>query len=197
VATKRVSKSPQQERAGGEGTGYRGDNTCQKKSETRHNLDPGYFFVNRFWGRRPDGVAIIEALKIVYILEFKRPTDRDEGFLEVKDAEANEQNKSIIGALKAAAPEWEFEQINFVVGNRGSVVGSDFYTKLKKLEVQEGEKGFRVTSKIQALRRSCDTGMRSAQSGDCVLPPAGVRRFEANYRGIEAEDWAQFARVRR
>jgi len=29
----------------------------------------------------------------------------DEGFLEVKDAEANEQHKSIISALKAAAPE--------------------------------------------------------------------------------------------
>jgi len=58
----------------------------------------------------------------------------------VKDAEANEQHKSIIGALKAAAPEWKFEQINFVVGNRGSVVESDFYTKLKKLVVQEGGK---------------------------------------------------------
>ena len=31
-----------------------------------------------------------------------------------------------------------FEQINFVVGNRGSVAESDFYTKLKKLDVQEG-----------------------------------------------------------
>ena len=40
----------------------------------------------------------------------------------MKDAEAHEQHKSIIGALKAAAPEWEFEQINFVVGNRGLVV---------------------------------------------------------------------------
>ena len=38
---------------------------------------------------RPDGVAISEALKIVYILEFKQSTDRDEGFQEVKDAEAN------------------------------------------------------------------------------------------------------------
>jgi len=64
----------------------------------------------------------------------------DEGFLEVKDAGANEQHKRIIGALKAAAPEWEFEQINFVVGNRGSVVDSDFYTKLKKLDIQEGKK---------------------------------------------------------
>jgi len=39
----------------------------------------------------------------------------------VKDAEANEKRKSIINALKVAAPEWEFEQINFVVGNRGSI----------------------------------------------------------------------------
>jgi len=29
----------------------------------------------------------------------------------VVEAEANEQHKSIISALKAAAPEWEFEQI--------------------------------------------------------------------------------------
>ena len=117
----------------------------KKSQEARYNLNPGSFFVNRLWGRQPDGVAINEALKIVYILEFKRSTGRDEGFLEVKDAEANEQLKSIIGALKAAAPlkaaalEWEFEQINCVVGNRGSVVGSDFYTKLRKLDIQEGE----------------------------------------------------------
>jgi len=76
----------------------------KKCQEARYNLDPGSFFVNRFWGRQLDGVAINEALKIVYILEFKRSTDRDEGFLVLKDAEANEQHKSIIGALKAAAP---------------------------------------------------------------------------------------------
>ena len=92
--------------------------------------------------------AINEALKIVYILEFKRSTDRDEGFLEVKDAEANEQQKSIIGALKAAPPEWEFEQINFVVGNRGSVVESDFYTKLQKFDVQAGKKAKLFTDHV-------------------------------------------------
>jgi len=58
----------------------------------------------------------------------------------VKEAEANEQHKSIVSALKAAAPKWEFEQINFVVGNRGSVVQSDFYSKFKKLDVQERKK---------------------------------------------------------
>jgi len=131
--------------------------TSQK---ARNNLDPESFFVIRFWGRRPDGFAINEALQIGYILEFKRSTDRDEEFLEVKEAEANEQHKSIIGALKAAAPE--FERINFVVGKHG-----------------------------------CDIGMRSAQLGDCVLPPAGARRYEANHRGIEGEYWAQCARVRR
>jgi len=84
---------------------------------------------------------------------------------------------------KVAAPEWEFEQINFVVFNRGSVVESNFYTKLKKLDIQKGKKR-------QALRRSCDTGMRSAHSGDCVLPSAGARRYKANYRGIEGGHWA-------
>ena len=59
----------------------------------------------------------------------------------MKDAEENEQHKSIVSALKAAIPEWEFEQINFVVGNRGSLVENDFHrgTKLKKLDIQEGK----------------------------------------------------------
>jgi len=43
---------------------------AKKGQEARYNLDPGSFFVNRFWRRRPDGVAINEALKIRYILEF-------------------------------------------------------------------------------------------------------------------------------
>jgi len=58
----------------------------------------------------------------------------------VEEAEANEQHKSIINALRAAAPKWEFEQINLVVGYRGSAFESDFYTELKKLDVQEGKK---------------------------------------------------------
>jgi len=87
----------------------------KKSQEARYNLDPESFFVHRSWGRRPDGVAINEVLQIVYIFQFKRSTDRDEGFLEVKEAEANEQHTSIIGALKAAAPEWDFDQIIFVV----------------------------------------------------------------------------------
>ena len=80
-------------------------------------MDPVSFFINCSWGRRPDGVAINESLQILYILEFEHSTDSDEGFLGVKEEEAKEEHKSIISALKDAAPEWEFEQINFVVGN--------------------------------------------------------------------------------
>ena len=76
----------------------------------------------------------------MHILEFEQSTHREEGFLEVKDAESNEQHKGIIGVLRAAALKWEFVLINFVVGNRRLVVESDFYTKLKKLDVQEGKK---------------------------------------------------------
>ena len=77
MATRRVSKNMQQGRAGGEGTGDRGDNTSQNSQKAWYNLDPGSFFENSFWGRRPDVVAINEALKIVYILKFERSTDRD------------------------------------------------------------------------------------------------------------------------
>ena len=90
----------------------------KKSQEARYNLNPEVFsFLGQkrcFWGRRPDEFAINEA-QIGYILEFKLATGRDEWFLEVKEAEANEQHKSIIVALRAAAPKWKFEQNNFVV----------------------------------------------------------------------------------
>jgi len=53
----------------------------------------------------------------------------------VKKIEVIEQHKNIIGALRAAALKMVFEHINFVVGNHGSVVASDFCTKLKKIDV--------------------------------------------------------------
>jgi len=47
---------------------------------------------------------------------------------------------SSVRSDSVSAPKWEFEHINFVVGNHGSVVESDFHTKLKKLDVHEGKK---------------------------------------------------------
>jgi len=45
-----------------------------------------------------------------------------------------------IVALRAVTLECEFDKINLVVGIRGSVVGSDFYTKLKKLVMYKKER---------------------------------------------------------
>ena len=81
-----------------------------------------------FWNQRPDGIVIDKNHRTLYILEFKQSSDRNKDFLKVKeDKAANEQHRSIIAALRAAAPEWTFEQINFVAGRRGAVVEDDFY----------------------------------------------------------------------
>jgi len=68
------------------------------------------------------------------------------------------------------------------------VVKSDFYTKLKKLDVQEGKKDKLFANHVTQAREAHHRG---------VLPPAGARRYEANHRGIEEEHWAQCAHVRR
>jgi len=112
----------------------------KKSQETQYNFNLKSFFENRFRGRQPDRVAINEALQIVYISEFNWSTDRDEGFREVKETEANKQHKSIIGALKAAAPKWEFEQINFVVGYSGPVLRATSTPSSKNLMYRKEKK---------------------------------------------------------
>jgi len=92
----------------------------------RYAFDPTRFDENRFWNQRPDGIVINKNHRTLYILEFKRSSDRNEDFLRVKKDEANEQHKSIIETLIAAAPEWTFEQIDFVAGRHGAVVEDDF-----------------------------------------------------------------------
>jgi len=88
----------------------------------RYDFDPTIFYENRFWNRRPDGIVINKYHRTLYIVDFKRSSDRNKDFLRVKEDETNEQHRSIIEALRAAAPEWTFEQINFVARRRGAVV---------------------------------------------------------------------------
>jgi len=75
----------------------------------------------------------------------------------------------MISALKAAAPEWECEQINFVVGNHRSVVESDFYTKLKKLDILEGKKdklfADHVTQVYEAHNQVIVSSLQQVQGG--------------------------------
>jgi len=99
--------------------------------------------------------------RTLYILELKRSFDRDEDFLRVTEDEANEQHGSIIEALRAAAPEWTFEQIDFVAGRRGAVVENDFYNKLEKLNVQAGRTDKILLAHVQRICEVHDTVMQS------------------------------------
>ena len=92
-----------------------------KHQQARCSDNPESFFVDHIWGRQPDGVVFNVKLKRNFCLEFKWSTDREEGFLGVKEAKANEKQNSIITVLRAVVPKWEVEQINFVIGNHGSV----------------------------------------------------------------------------
>ena len=99
----------------------------------------------------------------LYILEFKRSSDRNKDFLGLKEDEANEQRKSIIKseALKVAAPQWTFEQINFAAGRHGAVVEDDFDNKLKRLNVQAGKQDKILAAHVQRILASHDAVMRS------------------------------------
>jgi len=127
----------------------------------RYDFDPTMCYENRFWNRRPDGIVIDTNHRTLYILEFKRSVDRNEDFLSVKEDEANKQHKSIIEALRAAAPEWIFKQINFVADRRGAVVEDDFYNKLDKLNLQAGKKDKILLAHVQRICEAHDTVIRS------------------------------------
>ena len=71
--------------------------------------------------------------------------------MRVKEDEANEQHKNIVEALNAAAPEWMFEQINFVAGRHGAVVEDDLYNKLQRLNAQAGKRDKIMASHVQRI----------------------------------------------
>ena len=71
------------------------------------------------------------------------------------------KTKSIIKALKAAALEWTFEQIDFVAGKRGAVVEDHFYNKLERLNVQAGQNDKILAAHVQRMCEAHDTVMHS------------------------------------
>jgi len=135
--------------------------SVKEHERERHDFDPKMFYENRCWNRRPDGIVINKNRRTLYILECKRSSDRNKDYLGVKEDEANEQHKSVIEALKATAPEWTFEQINFVAGRRGAVVEDDFYNMLESLSVQAGKKDKTLAAHVQRICEAHDTVIRS------------------------------------
>jgi len=133
-----------------------------KEHERAHyDFDPTMFYENRCWNRRPDSIVINKYHRILCVPEFKRSSDKNKDFLRVKEDEANEQHRSIIEVLRAAAPEWTFEQIDFVAGRNGAVVEDDFYNKLEKLNVQAGKGDKTLLAHVQRICEAHDTAMRS------------------------------------
>jgi len=46
----------------------------------RYDFDPTMFYENHFWNQRPDGRVINKNHRTLYILEFKRSSDRKKDF---------------------------------------------------------------------------------------------------------------------
>ena len=123
----------------------------QKHERERLDFDLTMFSENRFWNQRPDCIVINKNHQTLHILEFKWSPDSNKDFLRVKEDEANEQHRSIIEALRAAAPEFTFEQMDFLAGRRGTVVEDDFYNKLEKLNVQAGKRDKILLAHVQRI----------------------------------------------
>jgi len=94
---------------------------------------------------------ILKNHRTLYILEFKRSSDRNEDFLGIQEDETNEQHKNIIEALKVGVLEWTFEQIDLVARRRGAVVEDDFYNKLERLSVQARKKDKILAAHVQRI----------------------------------------------
>ena len=88
-------------------------------------------------------------------------------FANMVDAQADcddvndKQHKSFIEALKAAAPEWTFEQINFVAGRRGTVVEDAFYNKLERLNAHARKNDKILAAHVHCIGEAHDTVMQS------------------------------------
>ena len=133
--------------------------SVKEHERKRHDFDPKTHYENRFWKWRPDGIVINKNHRTLYILEFKRSSDRNVDFFGVKEDEPSEQHKSIIEALKAAAPELTFKQVNLMAGRRDAT--DDCYNKLERLSVQAGKKDKILEAHLQRICEAHDTVIRS------------------------------------
>jgi len=55
--------------------------SVKENERGRHDFDPTTFYENYFWNQRPDCIVINKNHRTLYILEFRRSSDRNEDFL--------------------------------------------------------------------------------------------------------------------
>jgi len=70
----------------------------------RYDFDPIMFHENCFWNQRPDGLAINKNHRTLYILEFRRSSDRNKDFMRLKEDEANEQHRNNHRGARSGCP---------------------------------------------------------------------------------------------
>jgi len=130
----------------------------KEHERARYAFDPTMFYENRFWNRGPDGIVIDKYHRTLYILEFKRSSDRNKDFLRVKEEEANEQHRSIKGG-----PEPLEKEIHKILGSKREDRFSDPFLKL----VQKISGSFFCTCLITVIyvrtRGHCESVRRSAR----------------------------------
>ena len=57
----------------------------EKAADIDKMISVTMFYENHFWNWRPDGIVIEKFHQTLYILEFKRSSDRNKDFLRIKD----------------------------------------------------------------------------------------------------------------
>ena len=77
---------------------------AKEHERERYGFDPTTFYENRFWNWRPDGIVINKYHRTLYILWFKRSTDRNKDFLRVTEDEANEQHRENHRGAQSGCP---------------------------------------------------------------------------------------------
>jgi hypothetical protein len=101
-------------------------------------------YQERFWRQRLerlDGIGLDTATKEFLAIEFKRPQDARNVYVERATAVAQEQYKSLITGLQAVdqVKGWKVQQMVFVGGTCGSIHVESFNRNLKALGVLESK----------------------------------------------------------
>ena len=91
----------------------------------------------RFWRKRPDGVALDHEKKMCYLIEFKRTGDRWPDYRQRAEQRAERQYSSLAQGLSQAGQSrgWAVQQIIFVGGMCGSVDVKQFNSNMAALQV--------------------------------------------------------------
>ena len=91
----------------------------------------------RFWRKRPDGVALDHEKKVCYLIEFKRTGDRWPDYRQRAEQRAERQYSSLVQGLSQAGQSrgWAVQQIILVGGICGSVDAEKFNSNMAALQV--------------------------------------------------------------